>query len=493
MYFKMKINNIYLTSILQPYFRIMKCTILKLFVSTLGSTVCGGQLSTLGALPSAADYLGSHNCLIKGTNHSLAELVMNRIVPDRIDLEKIKDLDICDDHKRALTNRHKSTRQVKCSYPGCIKSGRKNKARISFEVSALLFDKCGVHIPVGYTLCHDHHNLVTQQSDGLVEMASKNPLDGPAQPPESVDNSDEGLGFADKGTLCEILTEKDMMNWNVLGHDQENKKRKQYPETYDQPSKLKRESSLAESESSCYSNSQSLVASQGSTFSSTSDVLNFKNMDKFNCVLEYLKCTDLDLNDQLVKPLDLSVQYRTLNKYVILVGSVLRNVFESLVIKSDDATESCFLKMIFNYMNVWNESDRKTVDLALNVMDSIATFYSIAAQDESRNGVTSRKVLLQAITGEKVKSANQVELLSEFIGARRQTVSEEGENRKVLEEKQTLMPFLKMQGRKAPHGVRYISEQIRLEVIEFYEKSDISDVMKENISKILSCFFICKC
>jgi hypothetical protein len=266
-------------------------------------------------------------------------------------------------------------------------------------VSALLFDKCGVHISVGYTLCHDHHNLVTQQSDGLVEMASKNPLDGPAQPPESVDNSDEGLGFADKGTLCEILTEKDMMNWNVLGHDQENKKRKQYPETYDQPSKLKRESSLAESESSCYSNSQSLVASQGSTFSSTSDVLNFKNMDKFNCVLEYLKCTDLDLNDQLVKPLDLSVQYRTLNKYVILVGSVLRNVFESLVIKSDDATESCFLKMIFNYMNVWNESDRKTVDLALNVMDSIATFYSIAAQDESRNGVTSRKVLLQAITG----------------------------------------------------------------------------------------------
>ena len=123
------------------------------------------------------------------------------------------------------------------------------------------------------------------------------------------------------------------------------------------------------------------------------------------------------------------------------------------------------------------------MDLALNVMDSIATFYSIAAQDDSRKGVTYRKIVLQAIAGEKVTSGNQVELLSETIGARRQTVREEVENRKVLEQNQTLKPFLNMQGRKAPHGVRYISEQTRLEVIEFYEKPDVRTELETKFYK----------
>ena len=147
----------------------MKCIMLKLFQSLLGTTLCGGQTCTLGGLnTSARVYLSQHNCLRKDTDYTNAELIMNRLIPDRIEIDKISDVDICDNHKRNLTVLHKSTRQKHCAFSECKKPGRINKPRVDFELSALLYERTGLHIPVGSVLCYEHRNLVT--SGALAEQ-----------------------------------------------------------------------------------------------------------------------------------------------------------------------------------------------------------------------------------------------------------------------------------------------------------------------------------
>ena len=147
----------------------MKCTMLKLFQSLLGTTLCGGQTCTLGGLnTSARVYLSQHNCLRKDTDYTNAELIMNRLIPDRIEIDKISDVDICDNHKRNLTVLHKSTRQKHCAFSECKKLGRINKPGVDFELSALLYERTGLHIPVGSVLCYEHRNLVT--SGALAEQ-----------------------------------------------------------------------------------------------------------------------------------------------------------------------------------------------------------------------------------------------------------------------------------------------------------------------------------
>ena len=64
-----------------------------------------------------------------------------------------------------------------------------------------------------------------------------------------------------------------------------------------------------------------------------------------------------------------------------------------------------------------------------------------------------------------MQNSKQLNLLSKEMGARRDTVGKEVENRKVVEEEEKLRPFLVLLGRKSPQGAEYVSEQEHRDII----------------------------
>ena len=136
-----------------------------------------------------------------------------------------------------------------------------------------------------------------------------------------------------------------------------------------------------------------------------------------------------------------------------MVGEVLQLVFQSLIQSHDVGIEASFMELVLKTMKLNTLNVDSHVSLAVNVLDGIADFYSIVANDGSRNGITAKKLILQAVTGLKVQNSNQINLLSKVIGARGKTISQEVKNRKLLAEKQKLSPFLELLARKSPQGV----------------------------------------
>jgi hypothetical protein len=160
------------------------------------------------------------------------------------------------------------------------------------------------------------------------------------------------------------------------------------------------------------------------------------------------------------------------------VGEVLQLVFQSLIQSHDVGIEASFMELVLKTMKLNTLDVDSHVSLAVNVLDGIADFYSIVANDGSRNGITAKKLILQAVTGLKVQNSNQINLLSKVIGARGKTISQEVKNRKLLAEKQKLSPFLELLARKSPQGVGYISEHEHRDIVDFYENDEHSDILK---------------
>ena len=114
----------------------------------------------------------------------------------------------------------------------------------------------------------------------------------------------------------------------------------------------------------------------------------------------------------------------------------------------------------------------------MNILDSVREYYSIACSEGSRTITATRKQILQSLTGNSVRSAKQLNLLSSAIGARRSTVETEAKSRQILEEKKKIVPYLNLLARKSPVGSKIVSEEERMEVISFYESDHISDLLK---------------
>ena len=153
-------------------------------------------------------------------------------------------------------------------------------------------------------------------------------------------------------------------------------------------------------------------------------------------------------------------------------------IFQALIQKHDAETEVTFLEQVIKVIDKQASNDTKEALLAQHVLDSIAGFYKIVAKDSSRNGLVAKKILLQAVTGTLDQDCFQTYLLSEKLGARRQTLYSEFENRKILEKQQLLIPFIQMLRRKSPSGSKFVSEQTRYEIIAFYEDEEVSDILK---------------
>ena len=135
----------------------------------------------------------------------------------------------------------------------------------------------------------------------------------------------------------------------------------------------------------------------------------------------------------------------------------------------------------FNYVKV---------DLALNVLDSIKSYFQIAQTDLSRNGITMKKILLESVSGPEVRNAHQLKLLSEVLGARRKTLFEMSKMRILTEENKKLAQLVEKLCRKPPEGEKIISLEWKLEAGHFYEQDNISDLIKGHHCIYKVCFAI---
>merc|ERR1719318_1964317 len=109
----------------------MKCTFSKLFALSVGAIVCGGPIAMVKELGqiSAVDFLSSYKCHVRGSNYSLAHLLLNKVTPEKINVDLLGSLDICQDHSQKLTIKHKSVSQRQCCVVDCSKLGEADKNR----------------------------------------------------------------------------------------------------------------------------------------------------------------------------------------------------------------------------------------------------------------------------------------------------------------------------------------------------------------------------
>ena len=118
------------------------------------------------------------------------------------------------------------------------------------------------------------------------------------------------------------------------------------------------------------------------------------------------------------------------------------------------------------------------VDLALNVLEAIKSFYQISLADKSRNGVLMRKVVLESVIGPSVRNSRQLKQLADILGARRQTLQEMSQMRVTAEENEKLALLVERIARKAPEGEKIISLEWKIQAGHFYEQDNISDIIK---------------
>ena len=81
----------------------MNCTFRKIFGNQLCGTSCSGELVQLCTLQtSVSQYLAQHDCLKRGTDYTAAELILNRVSPDYIAIDRVGSVDICEYHRKSL-------------------------------------------------------------------------------------------------------------------------------------------------------------------------------------------------------------------------------------------------------------------------------------------------------------------------------------------------------------------------------------------------------
>ena len=154
-------------------FRIMKCTMFQLFPFYMGAVACEGPSSKLSDLnaSSAGELLRKFNCPIKGSEVSIAQLILNKVSPEYVDIEKVRDVEICENHKNRMTHKHKSLRQKMCAVENCTRLGESGRPRVTLEMCQACYNVYGLLVPIGSTLCPSHRKDAS--SVGKVSTCTK--------------------------------------------------------------------------------------------------------------------------------------------------------------------------------------------------------------------------------------------------------------------------------------------------------------------------------
>ena len=462
------------------------CTVFKLYPSKLVDIKCEGVFSTLSDLAyHDSKFFIKHNINVK-ENTTIADLVINKLTPESVEINKLTSVDICESHMKMLAYNHKSLRQTLCPVlnSGGSNCGKKGEAptrpRVSFEVATLIYQMTNQHVLVGTTLCPKHRKQFTPCKKELLE---ENEEDKYASDGVTVDEEDsKGGGVVADDDVDNIVEQTGPKMEEVLGIPRviitPNRKRKSFLQAVESIPKLVKH----ESETSSAGAQSQPMDSQGSNFSLSSEIVMNRTQENFNKLIMCLVELDPSQADNISQPFDLTVPVhkKTVNSYARKVGNVWKLILETVTFKSDEVSllqSNNFLSSVIKAVDCKTDEPDK-IKLALNVLESLKDYYGMACSDSTRGSIATRKQLLQAVTGEPVRQANQLSALAEAIGARRSTLEKEAENREKIEEKDEIIPFMKTMKRKCPEGSRIVSDEERLEAVSFYELDHISDLLK---------------
>ena len=142
------------------------CTFFLLFRST-GTATCGGSIIKFDELNVSATRVFKSASV---SNHTVADLIVNKITAETVDMTKIRDVDLCENRQKALTVQHKSQKRKVCALNGCSSLGEKDR-RVSLEMSEHVFLNTREHVLAGDAMCHKHR----QQFSTLKETGRSAP------------------------------------------------------------------------------------------------------------------------------------------------------------------------------------------------------------------------------------------------------------------------------------------------------------------------------
>lgn len=125
-------------------------------------------------------------------------------------------------------------------------------------------------------------------------------------------------------------------------------------------------------------------------------------------------------------------------------------------------------------------------DLGKAVLESLRKYYTILQTDLTRQGIVTRKLFLESVTGSDVCSQNLLSSIADYIGARKHSVIESSKHREKIEKNAELTPIIKRLKRKNPEGTKIVSVVWEIKAVAFYESAELSDVCKghHNVFKV---------
>ena len=83
------------------------------------------------------------------------DLIVNKITPEHVEMSKLSEIVLCENHKKALTVHHKSLKCKVCAINGCSVLGDKDR-RVSLEMSEQIFLSTREHVLAGDAMCSKH-------------------------------------------------------------------------------------------------------------------------------------------------------------------------------------------------------------------------------------------------------------------------------------------------------------------------------------------------
>ena len=94
----------------------------------------------------------------------------------------------------------------------------------------------------------------------------------------------------------------------------------------------------------------------------------------------------------------------------------------------------------------------------------------------TRNGIITRKIVLESVSGSNIRDANQLSMVADTIGARRKTLHASSAYRIRIEDNEKITPLVEKLARKSPEGDSVISYDWKLKAVNFYEAN--SEIIK---------------
>ena len=453
--------------LLIEYFRVIKCTMCSL------SKFCW----SIPLVPSPLKCSGDCVLLTELDTKALKTL-LNRITPYSVELSTISGFSVCKFHLKWFTYNHPCLKLRKCSIEEdsvkCTNSATYAKSvRVSLPLSEHIFATTQQHIPAGTGICRKHCNLYQEQLKcvtDFVEEDARFAISSMITPdvPESsqIYQPSEAVSQHPPAVLSENLVHID-----VVSHKED----------------------ISSNSQPC--DSQEMHLSQASNWSSSSENLSSKLKSPSQKKAEEIKVVKLFMEsighafpESLLRGINPSSLPTVLKSQIEACADLVLDLVNVLVwdCEVDSKIQFCSYMM----MAIGQKSSRPELiikaDLALNILDSLKDYYQFALKDLTWNGIATRKVILESISGSALRENSQLSLAADVIGARKKSLYNASATRKSIEDNFKIIPLVEKLARKPPSGDGFVSDEWKLKAVLFYEsKSELikghNNLFKEKV------------